>query len=103
MSDVSSDFPAAGRVSDVDGVFQVERSREFGEIVRIGVHIVAVERLAGSSVAAAIVSDAPIAFFSEEEHLIFKRVGVERPTMTEDDRLTGSPVFVKEGGAVPQG
>ena len=45
-ADVMGDFAAAGGMSNVDGVFQLQRFDERGKVVRIGVHFVAVPRLA---------------------------------------------------------
>jgi len=36
----------------------------------------------------------------QEEHLVFKSIGRERPSMTEDDGLTLAPIFVIDLGAV---
>ena len=98
--DVARDLAAARRMSDVDRVSQVERGRQLGEVVGVGVHVVAVPRLARPTVAAPIVRDAAIAVRREEHHLVFERVGVERPAVTEDDRLPLAPVLVIELGSV---
>jgi hypothetical protein len=45
-ADVAGDLAAAGGVADVDGIFEVEVADEFGEIVGVGVEVVAVEGLA---------------------------------------------------------
>src|SRR6185503_8502888 len=44
--------------------------------------------------AAAVMRDAAIAARRQEKHLIFERVGTERPAVTEDNRLSGPPVVV---------
>jgi hypothetical protein len=44
--------------------------------------------------AAPVVGDAAIATRGEKEHLVFERVGGERPAMAENDRLTGAPILV---------
>jgi hypothetical protein len=43
--------------------------------------------------AAAIVSDAPIAARREKHHLVLPRIRIERPPVAEDDRLPASPVL----------
>jgi hypothetical protein len=45
-SNVAGNFTAAGGMPDVDHIFQVELLNQHGEIVGIGVHFVAVPRLA---------------------------------------------------------
>ena len=87
-ADVTRDLAAAGRMADVDGVLQIQCFHERGEIVGIGVHVVAVPRLTGSAVAAAIVRDAAVAVEAEEDHLVFPGVGAERPAVAEDDGLS---------------
>ncbi len=45
-ADVAGDFATAGGMANVHGVFEVERFREGGQIVGVGVHVVAVRRSA---------------------------------------------------------
>ena len=45
-ADIAGDFAAAGRMPDMDRVLQIELLDELGQIVRIGVHVVAVPGLA---------------------------------------------------------
>ena len=99
-ADVARDFAAAGRVADVDRVLQIERLDQRREIVGVGVHLVAVPRLARSAVAAAVVRDAAVAVRGEEHHLVFPGVGAERPAVAEDDRLSRAPVLVVDLRAV---
>src|SRR5262249_48820860 len=78
--------------ADVDGILQIELDDQFGEVVGVGVHVVAGPRLARTSVATAIMGDAAVAARGQVEHLVLERVGGERPAVTEDDGLTGSPI-----------
>jgi hypothetical protein len=87
-------------VPHVNRSAEIQLSHEFGKVVGVGVHIVAGPRLAGTAVAATVVGDAPVSVLRQKEHLVFKGVRVERPAVTEDDRLTGSPVLVIDLGAV---
>src|SRR5216683_841402 len=57
-------------------------------------------RLARSPVAAAVMGDGAIAVRREKEHLVFKRVSAERPSVTEDNRLSAAPVLIVDLGAV---
>src|SRR5262249_21584044 len=68
--------------------------RQRGHVVGIGVHIVAIPRLTGPSVAAAVVSDAPKAAGREEEHLVLKGIRAQGPAMAENHGLAHSPVLV---------
>jgi len=67
--DVADDFTAAGRVADVNRVFEVEGFCDLGDIGRIRVHVVAVGRLGRPSMPPAIVGDDPVALFNEKHHL----------------------------------
>ena len=55
------DLAAAGRVPDERQVGQVERLEEAGEVVGVGVHLVAVPRLAGATVPPPVVRDGAVA------------------------------------------
>ncbi|MNW70606.1 hypothetical protein D3C74_499880 [compost metagenome] len=49
---------------------------------------------------ATVVGDDPVAVGGQENHLRFPTVGVQRPAVTEDNRLTGAPVLVVNLDAV---
>ncbi|MNG36393.1 hypothetical protein D3C84_1234070 [compost metagenome] len=49
---------------------------------------------------ASVVGDDPVALGSQENHLRLPAVSVQRPAMTEDNRLTGAPVLVVDLDAV---
>jgi hypothetical protein len=99
-AEVARDFAAAGGVADHDGVLEVEEVHEFVEIVGVVVHVVAIPRLAGAAVAAAVVGDDAITLLAEEEHLRVPGVGGEGPAVGESDGLSGAPILVVDGGAV---
>jgi hypothetical protein len=44
--------------------------------------------------AAPVMGDAAEASGGKEEHLVFERVGGERPAMAENNRLTAAPILV---------
>ncbi len=94
-SDVTRDFPAARRVTDVDRIFQIKRFDELCEIVGESIHIVAEPGLTGTTMPATIMRDAAIAVRREKEHLVLERIRRERPTVTENNRLARAPVVVK--------
>ena len=102
-SDVAGNLSAAGRVADQGGAFQVERFEEFGQVVGVGVHLVAVPGLARTAVAATIMGNAAIAVGRQEDHLAFPSIGVERPAVAEDDGFPRAPVLVVDFCAVFSG
>jgi hypothetical protein len=73
-------------VADQDRVVQVQGLDELGEVVGVGVEVVAVPGLAGPAAAAAVVGDAPVATGRDEEHLVVPGVGGERPAVAEHHR-----------------
>jgi pimeloyl-ACP methyl ester carboxylesterase len=75
-ADVASDFAATGRVTDVDRVLQIEVFDERGKIVGVRIQVVAVPRLAGAAMTAAVMGDATVAARRQEEHLVFEGVGM---------------------------
>ena len=81
-------------MSDMNYIFQIELLYQLGEIVGVGVHIVAAPWLTRTAVTAPVMGDAAISMRSEKEHLVFKRIRGERPAVTEDHRLPGAPVIV---------
>jgi len=91
---VTGDFSAARGMADQDSAVQVEGFDEIRKIIGIGVHVVAVRRLARAPMATAIVGDTAIAVGRQEDHLTFPGIGVERPAVTEHDRLPCSPILV---------
>lgn len=70
------------------------------QVVGVGVHLVALRGLAGTTVAAAVVSDTAIAIGGQEKHLRFPAIGREGPAVAENNRLSSTSVFVIDIGAV---
>ena len=101
--DVANDFAAAGGVSDVNGVSQIQSFGECGEIVGVGVDVVSVARLAGPTMAAPIMRDRAKAVRREEEQLVVPGVSIERPAVTEDKRLPCAPILVKDSCSILRG
>jgi hypothetical protein len=100
---VARNFPATGGMTDMDRVLEVQLLNELGEIVRLGVHVVAVPWLARASVTAAIVCNAAVTVRGQEEHLVFERIAGQWPAVAEDYWLSLSPVPVIELRAVFRG
>src|SRR3979490_1547077 len=64
------------------------------------IHVMAVARLAGPAVAAAVMGDDSIAVIQEEQHLPVPVIGRQRPAVREHHRLSGAPVLVVDFNAV---
>jgi hypothetical protein len=62
-------FAAAGRMTHMDGVRQIQIRCQRCEVVGIVVHVMAVAGLARPSVAAPVMGDDPIAVLEKEQHL----------------------------------
>jgi hypothetical protein len=80
-ADITRDFAAARRVTDQCRVLEVERFDQRGQIVGVGVHVVALPRLIRTPVATAVMRDHTIAAFGEEQHLRVPCVRVQRPAV----------------------
>ena len=101
---VVDDLSAARGVPDQGEVGQVERRDQDGEVVGVGVHLVAVPGLRRATVAAAVVRDDAVPVLGEEPRTRIPGVGVERPAVAEDDgRAAGAPVLVEDLRAVIDG
>jgi hypothetical protein len=87
-------------MADMDRIGDVELLHQLRQIVRIGIHVIALPGLARPPVAAAVTPDDAIAVRRQEEHLVFERVGRERPAVAEHHRLPASPVLVLDAGSV---
>src|SRR5438477_2843133 len=85
---------------DVYGVFQVQLFSQLGQVIGVGVHLIPIPGLTGTSMAAPVMRDTAIAVGRQEEHLCFPVVGSERPAVAEDDGLPLAPVFVIDFRAV---
>lgn len=63
---VARDFATARRMADVDGISQIKLFCECRNVGGVGVHVVAVIRLARAPVSTPIVRDHAIALLQEE-------------------------------------
>jgi hypothetical protein len=97
-ADVPDDLAAAGGVADQGQVAQVEGVDQAGEVVGVGVHLVAAPGLAGAAVPAPVVRDGAVAVLGEEQGSGLPRVGVQRPAVAEQD---GCAVGSPSGDQVP--
>ena len=92
-SNVADHFAAAGGMTDMHRILQIQRLGQFRKIVGEGVKVVALPRLAGSTMPTPVCRDNPVSVRCEEEHLVFKRVRRQRPAMTEDNRAACAPIL----------
>ena len=99
-ADVARHFAAARRVAHERGARQVQRVDQGGQVVGIGIHVVALERLAGAAMAAPVVGNDAVAAHSQVKHLVFPGVGRQGPAVAEDDGRAAAPVLVVDQGAV---
>ena len=89
------DLAAAGRMTDVNGVLQIEMRRQSRKVVGIVIHVMAVAGLAGPAVAATVMGDDSIAMTEEEQHLRVPIIGRQRPAVAKHYGLTLAPVLVE--------
>src|SRR5713226_5612057 len=67
---------------------------EFGEVIRIVIHIVSVAGLARSSVTSPIMGDDAIAMIQEKHNLGIPVIRTKWPAVTKHNRLSFAPVLV---------
>jgi len=91
-TDVARYFSASCRMSDMDGISEIELLGQLRKIIRIRVHVIAVPRLHGAAMPSPVVRYNAIAVLTEEQHLGVPVIGTERPAVAEDYRLSLSPV-----------
>src|SRR6266851_1163181 len=99
-TEVACDFTSTGRVPHMDRVFQVKLLGELREIIRVGVHVVAVPSLRGTAVASPVVGDDAISELPEEQHLGVPVVRRQRPAVAENYWLPLPPVLVEDCRAI---
>ena len=61
LGHVTGDLATAGGVPDMNGIAQIQGRGEFGDVGRVGVHLVAGPGLARTTMPAAVVGDDPVA------------------------------------------
>src|SRR5882762_8433077 len=67
-------FSMSGGTTDVDRPLKVELLDQLRQGVGVGVHVVAVPRLAGAAMPSTVMSDATVSVGSQEKHLVFEGV-----------------------------
>src|ERR1700722_898429 len=97
---ITRDLAAAGGMTDMDGILQIEMRRQGCQVICIMIHVVAVARLTGSAVAASVMCDDAVAVAEEKQHLRVPVIGRKWPTVAENEGLTLAPVFKEDFSAV---
>src|SRR6266478_3141878 len=98
--DVAHDLTAPCGMADQSYVFQIQLVEQRSQVIGIRIHVVAIPRLARTSMAAAVVGNNAIAVLSEEQHLCIPGVCVQRPSMRKNDRRPCAPIFVENRGSI---
>ncbi len=87
---------AAGRMSHMDRIFQIQMLGQRRQVVCVVVHVVTAIDLGGPSVPPPVMGNDPVALAEKEHHLRIPVVRGERPAMAEDDGLSLAPVLVED-------
>src|SRR5690242_2277960 len=87
-------------MADVNGVLQIEMGSHRSKIIGVVIHVMAVSRLRGSAVPAAVMSDHAVTFPEKEQHLRIPVIGRERPAMTKHDGLSFPPILIEDFSAI---
>src|SRR5437764_14706769 len=85
---------AAGRMADVNRIFQVEMIGHGFQIVCIVIHVVPAAGLSRATMSAPISRNDAETFAEEKKHLRVPIIRRERPAVAEDDGLSFAPVFI---------
>lgn len=93
-ADAAGRFAAAGGVPHVDHVLQVQRFHESGQVVGLGVHVIAVPGPDRAPMAPAVMSDAAAPPGGRKQHLVFPGVCAQRPAVAGDDGVVHCPKFI---------
>ncbi|KAG0900219.1 hypothetical protein G6F32_017344 [Rhizopus arrhizus] len=81
-------------MADQDRVLQVQRVDHRGQVVGVGIHVVAVPGLAGAAVAAAVVRNHAIAALPHEQHLRVPGIGGQRPAKMRAPSATVTKLLI---------
>src|SRR6266700_7236185 len=84
----------------MDRAPEIEVRGQRGEIISVMIHVVAIGRLARTSMPAPIMRDDAIAMVQEKHHLRVPVIRSERPAVRKHNRLSFTPVLVENLCAV---
>src|SRR5258707_15719097 len=85
---------AAGGMTNVHNVLQIEMRGQSRQVVGVMIHVMATTGLGGAAMAAPVVGYDAIAVLEEEQHLRVPIIGRQRPAVAEDHRLSRAPILV---------
>ena len=102
--DIGDHFAAAGGMTDMHGVLEIQMGGQRRQVGSIMVHVMTAIGLGRAAMAAPVMGDDPIALAAEEHELRIPVIRRQRPAMAEDDGLFaaafGSPILVENLGAI---
>src|SRR6476660_2105635 len=81
-------------MANMDHLLEFELLHKLRQIIGISVHVIAVPRLAGATMASSVMCYAAISARGQEEHLILEGVGTEGPAVAEHHWLPVTPIIV---------
>src|SRR5438046_9511531 len=93
-AEITHYLAAAGRMADVNRIFQVEMIGDGLQIVGVVVHVVSAAGLSRATMSTPISCNDAETFAEEKKHLRVPIIRRERPAVTEHNRLPGAPVFI---------
>jgi len=99
-SNIAGHLSPARRVPHVNRFLQIQGLHQLRKVIRIGIHVIPLPRLAGPAMPPAVMRDAPVPMRREEKHLVLERIRAQWPAVTENHRLPGPPVIVKDLGSI---
>ncbi|MNV36412.1 hypothetical protein D3C71_1278870 [compost metagenome] len=104
-ADVTRHFATAGGETHQRNVLQIQRIDHRSQIIGIVIHVIAVPRLAGTTVATTIVCDHAVTVVGQEHHLRFPAVRIQRPAVAEGHHrpVLRTPVLVVQLHAIGGG
>ncbi|MNT16126.1 hypothetical protein D3C72_1512150 [compost metagenome] len=97
-ADIARHFAAARRMADQGRALDVERVEQGGQVVGVGIHVIALPWLARQAVAAAVMRDHAVAVAGQEHHLRIPAVRVQWPAVAEGHHgaVLWAPILVVE-------
>src|ERR1700727_2212996 len=99
-TDVAGHFPASRGMAHQSGISEIEFFDQCGEVVGIGIHVVAAGRLARPPVAAPVMGNSSISILRKKLQLAVPRVGAQGPTVRKGYDRAHAPLFVVDLGSV---
>ncbi len=95
-ADIAGDLAASRRMSDMNRLLQVKMLHQSGQVVGIGIHVVAPPGLVRATMAAAIMRNHAISVRCQIKHLVFEGVRRKRPSVAEYDWLALAPILEEQ-------